>query len=459
MESTLKPVEIPSLERSEDHCGLTPWQIIQGRGRTSDIGDPGSGSTNRAGRRIKHRNKTQENNLYIAWGLETPSGINNNRIKEGTITFGSQRPKKKTNTFRCASHNINNIPEKAYWQKSKEITEIALGKDGADVRMWQEIGLYWPKLDNINKWHNRLRGRSHGVSSVFGYNSLEDDITDTRQFGGTAVIANSRLTSIKESSGKDSRGLGRWSWMRCGKNGRHTTFISSYRPVLATSGGGSTVYDQQLRHLEEGSNPRKVMLRELADFIKEIQQKGDVIVLGMDTNDKIYGSTIRNFMKELKLHDALAALHGRKCPPTTKYTESGGPIDIIMCSEHIIPYAAGMDYHGGSSSDHAWLWADFNKEDLFGPDFREYKEYQYRLNADDPRQSKRYNDKSLHLLRKANIPQRLDRLMDVSKKDFGHKEIREYEQILGETTKIRKDVTASMRKRFTGQIPWSPEWK
>ena len=75
---------------------------------------------------------------------------------------------------------------------------MARGKDGADIRMWQEVGLYWPKVDIANKWHNRLRGKNCGVSSVFGYNSLEGDITDARQFGGTAVISNSRLTSIKE---------------------------------------------------------------------------------------------------------------------------------------------------------------------------------------------------------------------------------------------------------------------
>ena len=352
-EITLKPVESPSLERRKDNCGLTPWKIIQGRRKGSGTGSPVTGSSQRVARRNKHRYRPQDNNLFKSWGINPTRDIENCEKEEGSLTFGSDRSRRTGNTFRCVSHNINNIPEKAFWQKSKEITQMALGKDGADIRMWQEIGLYWPKLENINKWHNRLRGRSHGVSSVFGYNSLEDDITSTRQFGGTAVISNSRLTSIKERTGKDLRGLGRWSWMRCGRNGKYTTFISAYRPVVATSGGGSTVYDQQLRHLEEGSNPRKIMLRELADFIKEMQHKGDVIVIGMDTNDKIYGATIRYFMKELKLHDALAALHGKKCPPTTRYTEAGGPIDIIMCSEHIIPYAAGMDYQGGSSSNHA----------------------------------------------------------------------------------------------------------
>ena len=456
---TLKPIQNPPKERGEDICDLTPWQIIQGRGRVSVRENPVAGSTPRPGRRIKHRTKTQSHTLLQSWGLAPPRNSETGETTKGEITFGSDKSKRNENTFRCASHNINNIPEKAFWQKSKEITQMARGKDGADIRMWQEIGLYWPKVDYMNKWHNRLRGKNQGTDSIFGYNSLEGEITDTRQYGGTAVITNSRLTSIKVQAGKDARGLGRWSWVRCGKNGKHTTFISAYRPVVATSGGGSTVYDQHLRHLEDGLNPRKIMLRELADFVIGRQEKGDVIIIGMDTNDKIYGSTIGNFMKELKLHDAVAALHGKRCPPTTRYTETGGPIDIIMCSEHISPHAAGIDYQGGSQSNHAWLWADFHKDDLFGSDFKEYKTYKYRLNADDPRQSKRYNDKSLHLLRKANIPRRLETLMEIPKGEFGQEDIKAYEEILTETTEIRKGVTDSFRKCFTGQIPWSPEWK
>lgn len=119
--------------------------------------------------------------MFKAWGMESPDDLDKRRKENGELIFGSVRARRSKHTFRCASHNINNIPEKAFWQKSKEITEVALGKDGADIRMWQEVGLYWPKINNIDKWHNRLRGRSHGVASVFGYNFLEEEITDVRQ--------------------------------------------------------------------------------------------------------------------------------------------------------------------------------------------------------------------------------------------------------------------------------------
>ena len=40
------------------------------------------------------------------------------------------------------------MPELGWVPKSKEITAMATGKDGADIRMWQEIGLYWPKVED-----------------------------------------------------------------------------------------------------------------------------------------------------------------------------------------------------------------------------------------------------------------------------------------------------------------------
>ena len=58
--------------------------------------------------------------------------------------FGNKLEPKKKLLFRCATHNINNIPEASWTAKSKEIAAMAFGKDGADIRIWQEIGLYWP---------------------------------------------------------------------------------------------------------------------------------------------------------------------------------------------------------------------------------------------------------------------------------------------------------------------------
>ena len=86
---------------------------------------------------------------------------------------------------------------------------MATGRERADIRMWQEIGLYWPKIEENKQWSKRLRGQSHGIKSVFGFNSNEHDITLPRQSGGTAIITNTRLSYRFKESGIYSRKLGR----------------------------------------------------------------------------------------------------------------------------------------------------------------------------------------------------------------------------------------------------------
>ena len=72
---------------------------------------------------------------------------------------------------------------------------MALGHDSADIRLWQETGLFWPKVDYMDNWKQRLKGKGHGIASQLSYNTLEQDITGVHQPGGIAIISNIRMTS------------------------------------------------------------------------------------------------------------------------------------------------------------------------------------------------------------------------------------------------------------------------
>ena len=232
--------------------------------------------------------------------------------------FGNKLEPKKKNLFRCATHNINNMPELGWVPKSKEITAMATGKDGADIRMWQEIGLYWPKVEETDKWGKRLRGRGHGIKSVFSFNSNEHEITSARQPGGTAIITNTRLSSRFKESGTDPRKLGRWAWIRCGDDKKvHTTFISVYRPCLSSTGGCTTTYEQHRHHIPTDKEPRKLLLEDLTDLTLSFQAKGDNIVIDMDANQDINSRQLRTFMNSLNLKNSVFAIHGNNCPSTT----------------------------------------------------------------------------------------------------------------------------------------------
>ena len=153
----MKPPIIPSLERGETHQ-ITPWKLAQ-RGRQENKHTPGprSSKTNNRFKKAKRRPKLgaqkpkDQLTMQEALGFQSrPSSNSNNASMIHTCKkFGNKLEPKKKFLFRCATHNINNMPESSWTPKSKEIAAMATGRDGADIRMWQEIGLYWPKVDEL----------------------------------------------------------------------------------------------------------------------------------------------------------------------------------------------------------------------------------------------------------------------------------------------------------------------
>ena len=403
-----------------------------------------------------HNNNPQYRTLEECWGLPKPRINQLNKIPDA---FGHLYDSKELDSFRCITYNINNIPTNAYWPKSNIITKMAQGADQADIRLWQETGIYWPKVKPYERWRNRLRGFSQGIASIFSVNQLEHEISRVHQPGGTAVISNYRLTSRKNNQGRDPSGLGRWSWMSFGDEGRtQTTFFSAHRPCIASSGGGTAIYDQHLRHLPPSQEPRKQILKDLEVEVKSFIDKGHNIIIGMDANEDIQGARMIRFMNSLNLHDVVNALYGRRCPSTTTKSLTAKPIDILMCSLHIMPVAAGITFNRGPPSDHALVWADFKKEDLFKEEFREFRSFVNHLNADDPRHTQKYNDLTLIRIAKENIEKELDRLNSIGPGSFLHDDICAYNNLLNRITRIRQSVAKSLRRAYRGQKDWSPEW-
>ena len=457
----MKPTSDPSLERSEDYQ-ITPWEMIQRRERPNE-----QRACNRSTRENKQsgrsrqtlgRNKRNQNTLLQCWGLEDTCSNSTVQLTS-TKLFGDSRSSKGKEVIRCASHNIHNMPVSGFGARSKEIALMAEGRDTADIRLWQEIGLFWPKVLENDSWRKRMSGRAHGTFAHFGFNSCEPNISAIQQPGGTAVIANSKLSARMKNKGVDPRGLGRWTWIRCGEENKlHTTFFSVYRPCVPSTSAGSTTYDQHLRHLG-AKEPREALLEDLTAEIKVFQEKGDNIIVGMDANENIKSRRIKKFMADSNLKNAVLELHGDQCPSTTETNDSNTPVDTLMCSISLNPVRAGFDPDGGCTSDHSWIWADFDPKELFGNEFEQFYQPVCKLNADDPRLVKLYNSRSWKALRKENLDKRLEALMSIPEGSFMKSDIAELDEILIRTTQIRKEVSDKLRHVYRGHLEWSLEWR
>ena len=150
----MRPPGIPSLERGETHQ-ITPWNFAQ-RGRQDNQYTPGSRIRKKSNKKCKlnvdqnlvKKRQIGQLTLVQALGQESRQPAQTKTATEITCkNFGNKLEPKKKNLFRCATQNIINIPELERTMKRKECTAMATGRDGADIRMWQEIGLYWPKIE------------------------------------------------------------------------------------------------------------------------------------------------------------------------------------------------------------------------------------------------------------------------------------------------------------------------
>ena len=188
------------------------------------------------------------------------------------------------NTFRIHSQNIQNIPVEAYKLKSQSIAK-ELKKKLADAYMWQEVGLCWSKVSKNDTWKSRTQ-RLH-LHSNFAYNNTDINNSVPYQPGGVGVILTNTLSPRVIGKGKDSTGLGRWTWTRLRGKERAVTMLSAYRPCKPSTAGIQTVYEQHARVLPLTQEPRSQFLLDLRKSIGQIQANGDVIFFGMDVNDPI----------------------------------------------------------------------------------------------------------------------------------------------------------------------------
>ena len=72
------------------------------------------------------------------------------------------------------------------------------------------------------------------------------------QVGGTAVMGVGRICDLISNKGYDPTGLGRWSWIKLGKDSVTTYIISAYLPRKPNKHSkGRTVWDQHTRYFQK----------------------------------------------------------------------------------------------------------------------------------------------------------------------------------------------------------------
>jgi len=80
-----------------------------------------------------------------------------------------------------------------------------------DIMALQQLDVSWDKVQNANKIWDRFRGWKESSKLSVAYNT-EDVNRKAFQPGVTAVVAVGNVTHHWDSSGFESKKLGRWLW-------------------------------------------------------------------------------------------------------------------------------------------------------------------------------------------------------------------------------------------------------
>ena len=92
--------------------------------------------------------------------------------------------------------------------KKSQDGAMAVSSGNYDVMLFAEHGLYLPKLEATDGWHDRMCMTMKGSYSRLSYNTNDGDSTKWNQYGGTGVTLTADMKSRMASKGSDPTKLG-----------------------------------------------------------------------------------------------------------------------------------------------------------------------------------------------------------------------------------------------------------
>ena len=412
--------------------------------------------------------KTNEINTFLIQPYVNP--LNKSKQKKKKLqhrTFGDHLTIKSKDTVRIVSQNVNCIGTSIQNNYKIEEAKNWLLQNEVDIVGWQETGIAFhtlPKHERLSERIKDIRWKKIRISS----SNNKHESLQKLQYGGTTVISFDEVAHRVKSTGADSTGLGRWTWMLFeGKNNHHTRIISAYIPCKSSRDRHQTVYNQHKRYfLKQGIDecPRKLMHLHITQQIQKWQSSGENIVLLIDTNEDLskMGQLQTKLRFECRLIDPIRKIYSKKdtvLPPTS--LTGSVPIDSIFVSPQLENITRGGWLKiEDSIGDHRSLYIDLPMNELLGEDpFHIHRSSARRLICDQPKIVAKYNkllNKQLHQQKTLKKYEALESMMK-SKKIHDNQTIELLNKIDNSITNSIRYAEKRCRKLKYGSIPYTPE--
>ena len=235
-----------------------------------------------------------------------------------------------------------------------------------------QLCAHFPGVDSkVNRLCRARFGRKYKV--VLGSSSTP--YPNSRKYGGVMALLTGNSTGRVLEMGSDS--MGRWVYMRLnGGRGRIITVVCTYQvgKKSVKAAGDETAIAQQWSMMKQSGRHEPHRLRhhhsrDLVNFVKECQTKGEHVVVGGDFNDTTgeNDSGLTRLCSECGLQDPQFETHGHTNFKT--HIKGSKCIDYILLDEDLMPSvkACGYDPFGiRIVSDHRGVYVDVHESMFFG---------------------------------------------------------------------------------------------
>ena len=289
----------------------------------------------------------------------------NFRRLEEIEVWGDKMDNKKKDYVRVYFENVQGLPiSRGRLYKYNKLNRL-IRRLGIDIVGGAEANVNWDMNKEKFNIHSCLNDEN-GLRVITGHNTHEH--FGARQYGGTFTGGIGDICNYIKDSGKDKRGLGRWTWLNIkGNEERNTAIITAYEPVRSGKKNINSVYNQQRRYFKRRqieTCPKKMFRSDLIDLLKDMKGKNQDIVLMIDSNENMFSGKLAKMLRELNLKDAVFERTQKEGPATS--ARGSKQIDGVWMSSHMKIDAARILPLFFGVGDHRGFIIDISFQDMIG---------------------------------------------------------------------------------------------
>ena len=237
-------------------------------------------------------------------------------------------------------------------QKLDKMMKLAQSFDVDGIAVC-EVGVNWKnhrRRHRLREWIEKLADREIRATSSF---NVEGPDTCLGQQGGTSIVLLHGLIQYAQQTAHDFRKLGRWSsWVLSSNPLHRARVVVAYCPGRSKKTGLKTVYQQQLRHIQNKNlrcSPYELFVHDLCTQLCTWRAAGDRILLFIDANEDIINSRLGKSLTECKA-DLTEISHTFWPAGSRPHTHISGsvPIDGVFCTSDLdCPNLLSLSFHEG----------------------------------------------------------------------------------------------------------------